>query len=406
MVMKKMKVKKIFSTILLGFLAALLGGLAAAFLACFLHIIEWGQHLVWDVIASSFSLKALAICTIGGLLVGLCQRYLGDHPKSMMEAVAEVQKTGRLDYTHLPNGLVSVSCSLIFGASLGPEAAIVNIFLGLYTWIKDFLARLRTRLHLDRKALSTSLMRRWLQNWPTSLALIVITVVSILFLSKIYSGGLLRPHEPFQWVDLLWSIPLGILGAFEGVLFLAMQKWMRRWFKPIQRRHLLQGILGGFTLGVMALTLPAMLFSGQHQIQEIYEQAAKLGFWVLFLIAFGRIFLVNLLLVCGWKGGPFLPIMLSSAALGLSVTILFPAVPASAAILATMAALVTIVLPKPFIVLIVMAILFPIQYIGISAVGVEMAMLGRWAWKSLAAKNVTGTILSADQQTSHKAAHQ
>jgi hypothetical protein len=64
------------------------------------------------------------------------------------------------------------------------------------------------------------------------------------------------------------------------------------------------------------------------------------------------------------------------------------------------------VLPKPFIVLILMAILFPIQYIGISAVGVEMAMLGRWAWKSLAAKNVTGTILSADQQTSHKAAHQ
>ena len=91
-----MKVKKIFSTILLGFLAALLGGLAAAFLACFLHIIELRQHLVWDVIASSFSLKALAICTIGGLLVGLCQRYLGDHPKSMMDAVAEVQKTARL----------------------------------------------------------------------------------------------------------------------------------------------------------------------------------------------------------------------------------------------------------------------------------------------------------------------
>ena len=98
--------------------------------------------------------------------------------------------------------------------------------------------------------------------------------------------------------------------------------------------------------------------------------------------------------------------MLSSAALGLSVSILFPAVPASAAILATMAALVTIVLPKPFIVLIVMAILFPIQYIGISAVGVEMAMLGRWAWKILASKIVPETILSADQQTSHEVAHQ
>jgi len=53
-----------------------------------------------------------------------------------------------------------------------------------------------------------------------------------------------------------------------------------------------------------------------------------------------------------------------------------------------------------------MAVLFPIQYIGISAVGVAMAMLGRWAWKTLAVKNVPGTILSADQQTSHEAAHQ
>lgn len=394
-----MHVKKIRSSILLGILAALLGGLAAVFLAGFLHFIELGQHLVWEVIAPSLSLQAIAICTLGGLLVGLCQRYLGDHPKSMMEAVAEIQKTGRLDYTHLPHGLVSVSCSLIFGASLGPEAAIVNIFCGLYTWINDFLTRLRSRLRLEPPVLSASRLKRWLQNWPNSLALIVITVVSFLFLRKLYSGGLLNPHEPFQWVDLLWSIPLGILGAFEGVLFLALQKWMKGWLKPIQRWPFLRGVLGGFTLGVIALLLPAMLFSGQHQIQEIYEQAAQLGFWVLFLIALARIFLVNLLLVCGWKGGPFLPIMLSSAALGLSITVLFPVVPATAAVLGTMAALVTIVLPKPTIVLLLMAALFPIQYIGISAVAVGTVMLGRWAWKMLTPKKVHETFLSADQQT-------
>ena len=388
--------KKIFSTILLGFLVVLLGGLAAVFLGGFLHFIEWGQRQVWNVIAPLFSLNALAICTLGGLLVGLCHRYLGDHPKSLMEAVVEIQKTGRLDYTKLPHGLVSVSFSLIFGASLGPEAAIVNIFCGLDTWINDFIARLCNRLHLEPPVLSIYRLRRWLQNWPNTLALIVIAVVSILFLRKLYSGGLLNPHEPFRWIDLLWSIPMGILGAFEGILFQALQKWMKGWFKPTKHRPLLRGVLGGFTLGVMALLLPAMLFSGQHQIQEIYEHATQLGFWVLFLIALARIFLVNFLLVCGWKGGPFLPIMLSSAALGLSVTVLFPAVPATAAVLGTMAALVTIVLPKPTIVLLLMAILFPIQYIGISAVGVGTAMLGRWAWKTFCVKKVPETILSAD----------
>lgn len=154
----------------------------------------------------------------------------------------------------------------------------------------------------------------------------------------------------------------------------------------------------------MALFVPMLQFSGQHQLQQVYEQAAQLGFWALLLIALARIFLVNLLLASGWKGGQFLPIMFSSAALGLSVTVLFPSVPAPAAVLAVMAALLVVVLPKPLIVLGLMAVMFPIQYVGISVVAVVMPMVGRRLWKEVNAKRVAETVIPTDRRLDREAA--
>lgn len=369
--------KKVQRTILLGLIAVLLGGFVGAVTAGFLHFIEWGQIQLWEVLPQAVQLpwQTLFLCTLGGLLVGLCQRYLGDHPKNINEAVAEIKKTGRLDYRHLPNGLATISASLIFGASLGPEAAIMDLLGGLGTWVGDTTRALRKRLDLPRPVRSPRRLANVLHNWPNLIALAAGILAFVRLLNGLYSGGMLNFREPFQWDDLLWSIPFGIVGAAAGTLFLALQAWTKHWIAPLQQQPVLRAVLGGFALGLSAQLLPLMLFSGQHQLQQAYNQAAQLGFWILLLVALARLFLINLLLACGWKGGQFLPMMFGSAALGLAFTVLFPVVPAPAAVLGAMAALLAVVLPKPLIALVLMVLMFPLQYAGISLVAIGLVIV-------------------------------
>ena len=375
--------KKRGSVFTLVIAAAGLGILIGVLSAAFLYFIDWGQHTIWKSDWSQSKYGILLLCTLGGVLVGLCQRYLGDYPKNLHGAVEEIQKTGRLDYTHLPNGLISASVSLIFGASLGPEAAIVNMFGGLSTWVSDQLKKLRGWLGIPESAPEGYRARRLTRQWPNILAIGAAVVVFIIGVKDLYGGGILKLNESFAWIDLLWSVPMALLGITGGVLFLRLGRWMSQRLRFLQQKKVLRGGLSGCFLGLIASVLPMMLFSGQGYMQQIYEQAAKLGFWILLLIALARLFLINLLLNNGWKGGQFFPLMFSSIAIGLAVKNLFPSVPASAAIYSTMAAMMTVVLPKPIIVMILMATFFPPQYLGISAVGVVIVMFGDWLWKRI-----------------------
>lgn len=382
-------------SMLLALLAALLGGLAGAVSAGFLHLVEWGQDTLWNVLTPKLPLQTLLVCALGGALVGLCQRFLGDHPKNINEAVTEISQTGRLDYSTMPQGLLTVAVSLIFGASLGPESAIVELLGGLGTWVTDAIRWLRHRLSLPQPIRSDQRAKRLPQNWPALLALVAGLYTFVRLLGGMYSGGFLHLSQSFRWIDLLWSLPLGALGAAAGSLFLALQGWTKKWLAPFKSSPILLGLAAGVVLGTTALFLPMMLFSGQHQLQQAYDQAAQLGFWILLLIGLARLLLVNLLLASGWKGGQFLPIMFSAAALGLSVSVLFPVVSVPAAVLAVMAGLIAVVLPRPLIALVLMALMFPIQYVGISAVAVGLVWLGKhWLAKHKAKINAIVTAES------------
>lgn len=385
--------KKVRQIILLALLAALFGGLVGAVSAGFLHFIEWGEHMLWRVFTTDLPMQPLLLCTLGGLLIGLCQRYLGDHPKNIYDAVSTIRETGRLEYQHLPHGMLTASISLIFGASLGPESAIMDMIGGLSTWVGDAISVLRQRFGLPRSSQPTNRLNKLLQSWPNLIALLVGFFSFSKLLDGLYGGGFLNLSESFQWTDLLWSMPVAIVGAAGGGLFLALQSWTRNWVAPLRQKLILRGILGGFTLGLIALFLPSALFSGQHELQSIYDQAAEMGFWTLLLIALSRLFLTNLLLATGWKGGQFLPIMFGGAALGLSVGMLFPLVPMTVAALAAMAGLIAVVLPKPSIALILMALLFPIQYVGISLVSVGIVMFGKQLWEKSVTEKQSQVII-------------
>jgi hypothetical protein len=72
--------------------------------------------------------------------------------------------------------------------------------------------------------------------------------------------------------------------------------------------------------------------------------------------------------------------MFAAATLGLAMSVPFPAVPAPVAVLAAMAALIAVVLPKPLIALVLMGLLFPLNTLGISLVGVGVVVFGKRLW--------------------------
>jgi H+/Cl- antiporter ClcA len=358
-----------------------LGGLVGAVSAGFLHFIEWGKQLLWQVLTPNLPLQTLLVCTLGGLLIGLYQRYLGDHPKGIQAALSEIRTTGRLDYKHLPQGMLTAATSLIFGASLGPEAAIMDLVGGLCTWIGDAICNLRKRFGLPLAPTSKKRLAKTRHRWPNLIAFVVGVIAFLSLLNGLYSGEFLTLDKPFQWTDLLWSVPLGLVGAAGGWLYLKFQTQTRKWTAPLNQKPILRGILGGFALGLVALFLPFVLFSGQHLLQLMYDQTVQLGFWLLLLTALARLFLTSLMLATGWKGGQFLPIMFGGAALGLAVSTLFPVIPASVAALATMGALTAVVLPKPLIALVLMAMMFPLEYLGVSVFSVGMVMIVQRVWQ-------------------------
>lgn len=183
--------KKILAVALTAGAAILLGAVIGGLSGGFLWLIDLIQKALWENSLAQVWYAPLVICTLGGLLVGLCQRYLGNHPKSINEAVQELAQSGRLAYRHLPQGLVTVGVSLSAGASLGPEAAIMDLLGGLSTWAADVLHRVRVSLHLPAAEGAVGL-RRWLDRWPNILA-IGLGIFGFGALARgLYSDGFLR----------------------------------------------------------------------------------------------------------------------------------------------------------------------------------------------------------------------
>jgi H+/Cl- antiporter ClcA len=367
-------------------LAALLGLFSAAITFIFLVLVNVGQAAIWDqaALAAGVSMPVftLLICTLGGLLVGVLVKIFGDHSGIFAELMLEFGKTGRFNYRHAPGIVITALVSLIAGGSLGPEAPLADACgsLGTLTAEKLKLDERETRslgfsgLSGMLAALLTSPFGGALLGlesarsgidyaWTLFPSLVASACATIIFvvLSGSFFGTLYAfPEYQPRMVDLLLAVPLGLLGALAGGLFIVLFKRLRKVMLPLKTHLIVRGLIGGLGLGLAGALLPLTLFSGEAETAVLIDRAAEIGVVMLIVLALVKLLITALCLATGWKGGYIFPTMFAGTALGLAAHAIFPDIPVAVAVAATMGGAMVATMKAPiFSALFVMVLVQP-----------------------------------------------
>lgn len=343
-------------------LAAMLGLISAVMTFVFMVLVHQGQSLIWDQAAQAVGVApqvfTLAICALGGLLVGVLVKVFGDHSGVFAEMMLEFGKTGRFHYRQAPGIVITALASLISGASLGPEAPMADACGSLGTWLSDRL-KLPDR---ETRSLGFSGISGMLAAFITSpfggallglesaragadyawslfpsLVSSAFATVAFVLLSGSFFGVLYQfPDYQPQVSDLLLAIPLGLVGALAGALFMIAFKQLRKMMQPLNKHLILRGLIGGLGLGLAGAVLPLTLFSGETETAEVIHQAAQLGAGMLIVLALVKLLITSLCLATGFKGGYIFPTLFAGAALGMATHLIFPDIPEAVAVAATL----------------------------------------------------------------------
>jgi H+/Cl- antiporter ClcA len=358
-------------------LVALLGMASALITFVFMVFVQQGTALIWEQAAAMLGVDprifTIVVCTIGGLLVGLLVKLFGDHNGIFADVMVEFGKTGRFDYRNAPGIVITAFVSLIAGGSLGPEAPLADACGGMGTLAAD-------KLKLDEQETRTmgfsgvsGMLAAFITSpfagailgmeaaqggpggkktyfwvlFPSLLSSAVATVVFVLLVGRFFETLYKFPDYTPRLVDLLYAVPLGVVGGAVGLLFMLTLKRLQQLFAPMKQHVVLRGLIGGLCLGIIGAFLPLVLFSGEEGTVDLIANAAEIGVLMLVVLGLLKLFSTTLLLATGWKGGYIFPIMFASVALGMAVNLIFPGIPVAVTVAATMAGALVAALKAP-----------------------------------------------------------
>jgi H+/Cl- antiporter ClcA len=313
----------------------------------------------------------------------------------------EFGKNGRFNYRHAPGIVITAFASLIAGASLGPEAPLVDASGGLgtlladklklneqetrtlgYSGVSGMLAAFITEpiggalLGLESAQGGTSGKQTYFWVlFPSLLASAVATVVFVLLSGTFFQTLYQFPTYFPRLRDLFYAVPLGFIGGTVGLLFMLSLRRLQKLFQPMKEHVVLRGLIGGLGMGIIGALLPLTMFSGEEQTVELINNAAEIGVVLLIVLGITKLFATSLLLSTGWKGGYIFPVMFASVALGLAATLVFPGIPTAVAVAATMAGALVAVLRAPLFAALFTLVLVQKETAAVIAVAVVVSGL-------------------------------
>ncbi|MCT4779608.1 MULTISPECIES: chloride channel protein [Exiguobacterium] len=371
--------------------SCLLGFLVGALASLFLALSNLLIHLVWTTVPEQLdtSLYPFWICLFGGLLIGLFQTYIGDYPRTMHQTLEEFKTTGRVTYEGaVVKNTVAALLVLTFGASLGPEAALISILGGLMTWVGDrmtwTLQKKEQLLELGIGAMLSTIfyapligvseafedgvtranfkhksVKIVLYGLTTACGIFAFTTINRLFPHEVLFS-ISTPKVNWTWEVLYFLIPAILIGTGFGYLFLLFGHWLdavaRKYPHPMGL-----AVTAGAVLGLFGTLSSYFLFSGEHKILEFSRIAFDQSVFFLISIAVGKAFLTHVCFSFGWRGGKIFPAVFSSTAMAFVLASFFPYTP-GLLIAVSVAASCTVILKQPFVTATLLLFLFPLQF--------------------------------------------
>ena len=261
-------------------LGSLIGAIAGSFMYAQHYLIEFLWETIPDHLGGLNPLHIFVTCVVGGLIVGVARKHLGDEPQPM-HVVLQSIKTGENvpDIKTVPTAFLLSLISLGFGAALGPEAALVGISVGLSSWAGEIIARFAKKLNL------ADLQKPW-SKIPRYLAMVSGFAMFVLVAMPMFS--LTYSYFPYQFSiardEILISIVLGFVGLLVGKMFSHIGNHLDKLLVPIKNKPILTSLLGGVLLGTLGMISPLILFSGQIGLNSLFENGLEMGGFSLILI--------------------------------------------------------------------------------------------------------------------------
>lgn len=341
--------RRIINDVKLGLFTALLGAVCGAVIWLFLKAMGLCTDLIWNIIPdkAGFHYMPVILCAAGGLVTGLIHKKFGDYPEELPVVLGKIKKEKHYDYDHMLVMLICAFLPLIFGASVGPEAGLTGVIAGLCYWIGDNVKYAKEHSE-EYSEIGAAVTLGSLFHVPlfgifaveenpennvgidsgsvipkTSKLLLYGLSIGGAFLMMKALGALLGPassgmpsfefYEPAaaDYVLLLLYIPAGLLlyATFEYAEKLSA---LVAGAMPAVVRETVCGLC----IGVAAIFLPVLLFSGEEQMGELPDMFLAYAPLALIVISFFKILMTALCIKLGMKGGHFFPLIFACSCMG------------------------------------------------------------------------------------------
>lgn len=383
--------KKVKNNVLFLLYTVILGAIVGAIVWAFIRIMNLGIEFIWDFVPSqlNFPLYTLYICLFGGLFIGLWKKKFGDYPEDLSTVMGKVKKTGRYPYNNVFSTIVSALFPLLIGASVGPEAGLTGVIAGLCTWVGDklklYLKEVEELTQIGMSATLGTIFHSPMFGFVEPIesdkevilprtSKIVLYFAAILssfgvffLLGKLFGGRTGLDELEWNKIDLLhylYAIPLAAVGIAAGYLYFIFKKLTFSLEMKFRKYIVLRTTAGGLLLGISGTFLPLTMFSGEHQISEVMNNAEAIGALMLIVIAIVKLLLTNICIDSGLKGGHFFPVIFCGICIGCAMSLILGIDMVFCASVVT-TALVGHTLKKPLATVLLLMIVFPVRLIPI-----------------------------------------
>lgn len=381
--------KKNLLIIRLIFYGLLLSSTISAISFAFIFLESNISHYFWGNLLNNLPFKMLStliFCLLGGLILGSLRAKWGNYPQTAHYTIDHLKKHQTVDYKPVFKNLLVALTILIFGAGVGPEAALLSSIVMLSIWQADkirylfFNQEVFSALNPFERVTHMLHPTKYLVMYNPTIAptdknfvstkkamnlfFVINGLVSFTLLMKLTK----QPSFISKMGDSMWHlndlwlfIPLIILGLLSGELYNLFKNKMSQWLNFWPNNPIKKALLGSITIFIVGTFFPNLLFSGQVALGSVPKKYVHFSILILLFIVIVKLIFLQICLNTGWIGGDIFPIVFAAIIQGFAISKLFPSFDVIFIVATVATSMAVTILNSPIGVAIFMALFFPVQ---------------------------------------------